>query len=50
MLEIGSNVCLISVPKSHASRPKDPYSQLLSIDNKELPYSQKLGKKMGWDI
>jgi len=38
-------LCLISVPKSRASRPEGPCPQLALIDNKELPYSQWLGRE-----
>jgi hypothetical protein len=34
-------LCLISAPKSHASRPED------LIDNKELPFGQWLAQETG---
>jgi hypothetical protein len=43
-------LCLISPPKSLASRPEGPYLQLASTDNKELLYIQWLGRKMGQDF
>ena len=38
--------CLILAPKSHSSRPEGLCPQGVSTDNKELPYSQWLGREM----
>ena len=40
-------LCLILTPKSYSSRPEGPCPQLPLTNNKELSYSQWLGKEMG---